>query len=173
MNTDDQGRQHEQIPPPLIRADVIEAAKQAAREEIAPALAAMFIATPRPSFQAIYDLAASELVFGRAIIMGDAAFVARPHVGAGVTKAALDAVCLADALADHDSMEAALAHYGRSRKAAGDWIISRAREFGAICIHGQADRPAERMQRAERAWQEYLTMPDRIHEWGLQALAAE
>jgi len=29
------------------------------------------------------------------------------------------------------------------------------------------------MQRAERAWQEYLRMPDRIHEWGLEALAAE
>ena len=139
MNTDAQGREHEQIPPPLIRQDVIDAAKQAAREEIAPSLAAMFIATPRPTFQAIYDLAAPQLVFGRAIIMGDAAFVARPHVGAGVTKAALDAACLADALADHDSIEAALAHYGRTRKAAGDWIIDRAREFGATCIHGKTD----------------------------------
>jgi len=173
MNTDAQGRQHEQIPPPLIRQDVIDAAKHAARAEIAPSLAAMFIATPRPTFQAIYDLAAPQLVFGRAVIMGDAAFVARPHVGAGVTKAALDAACLADALRDHDGIEAALAHYGRTRKAAGDWIIGRAREFGAICIHGQTERPAERMQRAERAWQEYLRMPDRIHEWGLEALAAE
>ena len=50
---------------------------------------------------------------------------------------------------------------------------SRAREFGAICIHGETGRPAERRQRAERAWAEYLTMPDRIHEWGQQALAAE
>jgi 2-polyprenyl-6-methoxyphenol hydroxylase-like FAD-dependent oxidoreductase len=173
MNTDAQGRQHEQIPPPLIRQDVIDAAKQAARDEIAPSLASMFAATPRPTFQAIYDLAAPELVFGRVVIMGDAAFVARPHVGAGVTKAALDAACLADALRDHESIEAALAHYGAMRKAAGDWIISRAREFGAICIHGQKDRPAERMQRAERAWQEYLRMPDRIHDWGLEALAAE
>jgi 2-polyprenyl-6-methoxyphenol hydroxylase-like FAD-dependent oxidoreductase len=173
MNTDAKGVQHEQIPPPLIRQEVIDAAKQAAREEIAPSLAAMFVATPRPTFQAIYDLAATELVFGRAVILGDAAFVARPHVGAGVTKAALDAACLADALADHDSIEAALAHYGRTRKAAGDWIIDRAREFGAICIHGQTERPAELMQRAERAWQEYLRMPDRIHEWGLEALAAE
>ncbi|MEA2870811.1 MAG: hypothetical protein QOH67_787 [Hyphomicrobiales bacterium] len=173
MNTDEQGREYEQIPPPLIRQDVIDVAKQAAREEIAPSLAAMFVATPRPTFQAIYDLAAPELVFGRAVIMGDAAFVARPHVGAGVTKAALDAACLADALADHDDIEAALAHYGRTRKTAGDWIIDRAREFGAICIHGQTERPAERMQRAERAWQEYLRMPDRIHEWGLEALAAE
>jgi 2-polyprenyl-6-methoxyphenol hydroxylase-like FAD-dependent oxidoreductase len=171
MNTDAQGRQHEQIPPPLIRADVIDAVKQAAHEQIAPSLAEIFAAA-RPYFQPIYDLAAPELVFGRAIIMGDAAFVARPHVGAGVTKAALDAACLADALQEHDSIEAALAHYGRTRKAAGDWIISRAREFGAVCIHGEKGRPG-RMQRAERAWQEYLHMPDRIHEWGLEALAAE
>jgi 2-polyprenyl-6-methoxyphenol hydroxylase-like FAD-dependent oxidoreductase len=172
MNTDASGKTHEQIPPPLIRQDVIDAAKNAAREEIAPSLASMFVATPRPTIQAIYDLAAPQLVFGRAVIMGDAAFVARPHVGAGVTKAALDAACLADALRDHESIDAALAHYGRVRKTAGDWIIDRAREFGATCIHGQTE-PEGRMRRAERAWQEYLHMPDRIHEWGKQALAAE
>ena len=171
MNTDEQGVRHEQIPPPLIRQDVIDAAKQAAHEDIAPSLASIFGAA-RPSFQAIYDLAAPQLVFGRAVLLGDAAFVARPHVGAGVTKAALDAACLADALRDHDGIEAALAHYGATRKAAGDWIIARAREFGAACIHGQTE-PEGRMRRAERAWQEYLHMPDRIHEWGLEALAAE
>ena len=171
MNTDAQGVRHEQIPPPLIRSQVTEAVKQAARETIAPALAEIFVAS-RPYFQPIYDLAAPELVFGRAIIMGDAAFVARPHVGAGVTKAALDAACLADALAEHDSIAAALSAYGATRKAAGDWIISRAREFGAICIHGK-EGGAGRKERAERAWAEYLTMPDRIHEWGLEALAAE
>ncbi len=173
LNTDESGKLHEQIPPPLIRRDVIDAVKKAARDVIAPSLADIFVATPRPTFQAIYDLAAPELVFGRAVLMGDAAFVARPHVGAGVTKAALDAACLAGALQDHSSIEAALAHYGRTRKAAGDWIVTRAREFGATCIHGETGRPAERMERAERAWQEYLHMPDRIHEWGLQALAAE
>jgi len=171
MNTDEQGVRHEQIPPPLIRQDVIDAAKKAAHEDIAPSLASIFGAA-RPSFQAIYDLAAPQLVFGRAVILGDAAFVARPHVGAGVTKAALDAACLADALRDHASIEAALVHYGRTRKAAGDWIIERAREFGATCIHGQSE-PEGRMRRAERAWQEYLHMPDRIHEWSLHALAAE
>ena len=171
LNTDEQGRTHEQIPPPLIRRDVIDAVKQVARDSIAPSLADLFVAS-RPYFQAIHDLASPQLVFGRAVIMGDAAFVARPHVGAGVTKAALDAACLADALVEHDGIDAALVHYGRVRKAAGDWIIERSREFGAICIHGKKDE-AGRMQRAERAWQEYLTMPDRIHEWGKHALAAE
>ena len=78
-------------------------------------------------------------MFGRAIIMGDAAFVARPHVGAGVTKAALDANCLADALRDYESIDDALAHYGATRKAAGDWIIDRSREFGAT-LHPRQDR---------------------------------
>jgi 2-polyprenyl-6-methoxyphenol hydroxylase-like FAD-dependent oxidoreductase len=171
MNTDAEGLRHEQIPPPLIRADVIEAVKQAAREQIAPSLADIFVAS-RPYFQAIHDLAAPQLVFGRAIIMGDAAFVARPHVGAGVTKAALDAACLTDALRQHGEIDAALSAYGAARKAAGDWIIARAREFGAVCIHGRSGE-AGRKERAERAWAEYLTMPDRIHEWGLEALAAE
>ena len=147
LNTDEKGVRHEQIPPPLIRRDVIEAVKQVAREAIAPSLADLFTRS-RPYFQAIHDLASPQLVFGRAIIMGDAAFVARPHVGAGVTKAALDANCLADALRDHESIDAALAHYGATRKAAGDWIIDRSREFGATCIHGQTD-PAGRMRRAE------------------------
>ena len=171
LNTDEQGKTHEQIPPPLIRRDVIDAVKQAARDSIAPSLADMIIAS-QPYFQAIHDLASPQLVFGRAVIMGDAAFVARPHVGAGVTKAALDAACLADALRDHDSIEAALAYYGATRKTAGDWIIDRSREFGATCIHGKTD-PAGRMRRAEKTWHEYLTMPDRIHEWGKHALAAE
>ena len=106
-----------------------------------------------------------------AIIMGDAAFVARPHVGAGVTKAALDAACLADALQEHDSRGSARA-LRRYAQARGRLDHRSCREFGATCIHGKTDG-AGRMQRAERAWQEYLHMPDRIHEWGLEALAAE
>jgi 2-polyprenyl-6-methoxyphenol hydroxylase-like FAD-dependent oxidoreductase len=44
-------------------------------------------------------------VHRRAAILGDAAFVARPHVGMGVTKAALDAESLADALLDISDIE--------------------------------------------------------------------
>ena len=58
------------------------------------------------------------------------------------------------------------------RSARGDVLLPNAREFGAICIHGRKGG-AGRKERAERAWHEYLTMPDRIHEWGLEALAAE
>jgi 2-polyprenyl-6-methoxyphenol hydroxylase-like FAD-dependent oxidoreductase len=72
------------------------------------------------------------MVFGRAAILGDAAFVARPHVGAGVTKAALDAFCLADAImAAGGDLDAALARYDRERCRFGEWIVGRGRDLGA------------------------------------------
>jgi 2-polyprenyl-6-methoxyphenol hydroxylase-like FAD-dependent oxidoreductase len=86
----------------------------------------------QPFFQAIYDLASPRLVFGRVALLGDAAFVARPHVGAGVTKAALDATCLAAAIAGHGGdLDTALTRYGSERQRFGDWIVGRGRDLGA------------------------------------------
>ncbi len=100
MCTDATGRHHANgIPPPLIRRDVIERIKAEARATIAPQIAEIF-ARCAPFFQPIYDVTSPRLVFGRVVLAGDAAFVARPHTGAGTTKAALDAACLADSLRD-------------------------------------------------------------------------
>ena len=89
--TDASGRRHgTAIPPPLIRSEVIADIKATCRALIAPQLAEIFVRTAQPFFQAIFDLESPRIAFGRVAIVGDAAFVARPHVGAGVTKAAID-----------------------------------------------------------------------------------
>src|ERR1700692_1767063 len=94
------GRHHAAgIPPPLIRPNVIAKIKADAKAIIAPQIAEIF-ARPAPFSQPIYDLIAPQIVFGRVVLAGDAAFVARPHAGAGTTKAALDAACLADSIRD-------------------------------------------------------------------------
>jgi 2-polyprenyl-6-methoxyphenol hydroxylase-like FAD-dependent oxidoreductase len=71
------------------------------------------------------------MVIGRVALLGDSAFVARPHVGAGVTKAALDAACLADAIAASGNLASALARYDRERCAFGRALVARARQLGA------------------------------------------
>ena len=71
-------------------------------------------------------------MFGRTVLLGDAAFVARPHVGAGVTKSALDAQCLADALRTHGDVAAALASYQRDRLVIGQRMVARSRRLGAF-----------------------------------------
>ena len=97
--TDASGRCHgTSIPPPLIRPEVTAAIKATARALVAPQVAEIFARTAQPFFQPIFDLESPRTVFGRVALLGDAAFVARPHVGAGVTKAALDAASLADAV---------------------------------------------------------------------------
>jgi 2-polyprenyl-6-methoxyphenol hydroxylase-like FAD-dependent oxidoreductase len=131
--TDAQGGRHgSAIPPPLIRPDVVADLRRIAKAELPPALLDVVERTEQPFFQAIYDLASPRVVFGRVAVLGDAAFVARPHVGAGVTKAALDAVCLADAIAEaRGDLDAALARYDRERCRFGDWIVGRGRDLGA------------------------------------------
>jgi 2-polyprenyl-6-methoxyphenol hydroxylase-like FAD-dependent oxidoreductase len=175
LNTDAAGRQHEQIPPPLIRDDVIAAVKADARALLAPSIAETFVRSGRPIFQAISDLASPQLVFGRVALLGDAAFIARPHVGAGVTKAALDSACLADALAAH-GIEAGLARYDRLRRAAGEWAVARSREFGG-CVSGDeslrhmsAEQEAER---SARVFREYAALHTEVRQWTDQTMRAD
>ena len=85
---------------------------------------------------------------GRIALIGDAAFVARPHVGAGVAKAAQDAVALADALALGADVESALHAFEATRLPVGRRIVARARDLGAA-MQAQHASPRERAM-AER-----------------------
>jgi 2-polyprenyl-6-methoxyphenol hydroxylase-like FAD-dependent oxidoreductase len=132
--TDATGRRHGvAIPPPLIRHEFIRELKASAAAVLAPEMATIVERTEQPLLQAVFDLESPQLVFGRVVILGDAAFVARPHVVAGVTKAALDAQCLADALvATGSDVEPALAHYDTERRRFGHSLVARARHLGAF-----------------------------------------
>jgi 2-polyprenyl-6-methoxyphenol hydroxylase-like FAD-dependent oxidoreductase len=133
MSTDATGYCHGMaIPPPLIRKEVVASLFREALDQLPPQHVDLLHAE-QPFFQAIYDLECDKLVFGRTVLLGDAAFLARPHVGAGVTKAALDAQCLADALQSHgDDIASALASYQRDRLTIGKRMVARARRLGAF-----------------------------------------
>jgi 2-polyprenyl-6-methoxyphenol hydroxylase-like FAD-dependent oxidoreductase len=129
--TDASGHCHgTSIPPPLIRPDVIAAIKAAAHALVAPQVAEIFARCRQPFFQPIFDLESSRTVFGRVALLGDAAFVARPHVGAGVTKAALDAASLADALRTGD-VATGLEHYQHEQLPFGCGLVRLGRDEGA------------------------------------------
>jgi 2-polyprenyl-6-methoxyphenol hydroxylase-like FAD-dependent oxidoreductase len=129
--TDATGRRHgTAIPPPLIRPEITAGIKATARALVAPQVAEIFARTPQPFFQPIFDLESPRTVFGRVALLGDAAFVARPHVGAGVTKAALDAASLADATAG-DDIGGGLLRYQSAQQPFGSGLVALGREEGA------------------------------------------
>lgn len=133
MFTDASGRRHGvSIPPPLIRPELIRDLKEHAEARLAPQIAALVARAAQPILQAIFDLESPRMAFGRVVLLGDAAFVARPHVGMGVTKAALDAQGLTDALAESGGdLAAALVRYDRERWRFGSQIVERGRRLGA------------------------------------------
>ena len=140
--TDANGRYHGMaIPPPLVRPEVIADIKATAQALVAPQIADVFTRA-QPFFQPIFDLESSRTVFGSVVLIGDAAFVARPHVGAGVTKAALDATRLAEA-ASTEHLPLSLAQFEREQILFGRGLIGLGREEGAY-YSAQLKPPEER-----------------------------
>jgi 2-polyprenyl-6-methoxyphenol hydroxylase-like FAD-dependent oxidoreductase len=142
--TDASGKTHEgNIPLDRIRPDVIAGMLEEARRVLSPQFFEVVSKTEQPFYQPIYDLESARLVFGRVVLLGDAAFVARPHCGMGVTKAGADAVALADALAGGRPVEAALRAYESVRQPFGAYIVGFARKLGAY-MQAQVLTAAER-----------------------------
>ncbi len=130
--TDASGTTHAiSIPPPLIRPEAVAEMRRDAERLVAPQCRAIVALIDEPILQPIYDLETPQMAFGRVAIMGDAAFVARPHVAAGVAKAADDAIALTEALDAEDDVAAALRRFEGRRLPVGQRIIQRARHLGA------------------------------------------
>jgi len=96
---DRDGRQHHaSLPFGGTPDSAIRDLRDLARREVHPMLAALVAATPQPFLQTIVDVVPTRTVFGRVCLLGDAAFVVRPHTAGATAKAARDAMTLARAL---------------------------------------------------------------------------
>ena len=108
-----------------------------------------FSRAPRRSSSRSTTSRRRSLVFGRVVLAGDAAFVARPHAGAGTTKAALDAACLADSIRDagDDLVPAWRATSACSYRSAARWSSSTASEGAYLSaqLKPKAERTADEL----------------------------
>ena len=144
--TDERGTTHAiSIPPPLIRREVIAEMRADAERLLGPQFRQLARLIDEPILQPIYDLESPQMAFGRVAIAGDAAFVARPHVAAGVSKAADDAAALADTLTAEPDVPSALKRFEAARLPENARIIERARHLGAYL---QATQTQEEKARA-------------------------
>jgi len=151
------------IAPHLIRPDVTAEVRRLASRLFAPQIAELVGMVKQPFFQAIFDLECPSVVQGRVALLGDAAFVARPHLGMGTTKAALDAQWLVDALqAEPGDLQAALARYNESVCRFGRLAVARGRWLGA---HLEAQVTKPRSERTEHELH-HMPLPVLLREYG-------
>jgi 2,6-dihydroxypyridine 3-monooxygenase len=119
------------VPRGFVPRDRVSELAERARASLPPPLAEVLIATPDPFIQVIFDLAVERTTSGRACLIGDAAFTARPHIAAGTAKAAEDAWTLAAALDGVcGDVEQALLRWSRRQIALGAAAVARSREAG-------------------------------------------
>jgi 2-polyprenyl-6-methoxyphenol hydroxylase-like FAD-dependent oxidoreductase len=119
------------IPPNKVSWREVARMRTDGRRLLAPPFAEIVEKCAQPFLQPIYDVASSEIARGRVALLGDAAFVARPHVGMGVTKAMQDAMALEQALREHGSTPQALQAYAAVRAAIALRVVKRGRRLGA------------------------------------------
>ena len=124
------GQQFEDgIPPNEIREEIVNDLFKEAEEKLPPQLVELVKITKQPLIQPIFDLQSIKMKNGRVLTIGDAAFTARPHVGMGVTKAAMDAFTLSEYLEDSSNLDD-LDKWEHSRLKESQFIVNRSRKLG-------------------------------------------
>ena len=129
--TDEAGQRRElSVPPGAVAARHVAEMRAVARARLPAPIARVVESVERPFLQVIYDIEVPRMAFGRVCLLGDAAFVVRPHAAAGTAKAAADAWALAEALARDGDVPAALARWETEQVALGAQLLERTRRIG-------------------------------------------
>jgi len=130
--TDRAGRTHQfSLPPGALQDKYAAALRADADDLLAPPFRALIHATTEPFIQLILDLTVPHMAFGRVLLLGDAAFVPRPHTAGGSAKAAANALALAQALQRDDRpLEQALREWEAFQLRAGIAMTNSGQRMG-------------------------------------------
>ncbi|QIB35749.1 FAD binding domain-containing protein [Ancylobacter pratisalsi] len=122
------------LAPGQVRPEIVAGLREDAARLLPPSFRAAVEAETRPFVHAIFDYATPRMTSGRIALMGDAAFVARPHTAMGVAKAAGDAFALRKALVEHEDLAVALAAYAADRAPRDEAIVAYGRRLGRSLV---------------------------------------
>jgi 2,6-dihydroxypyridine 3-monooxygenase len=147
------------VPPGFVADEHVSRLRADAARRLPESLAEAMARTPEPFIQVILDVDAPQIAFGRACLIGDAAFTLRPHVAAGTAKAAEDAYRLGAAVAAAGGdVHVALAAWEPTQLALGRDLAARTRAAG------------QRLQGG--TWRVGEPLPFGLHEAGDSAMPA-
>jgi 2,6-dihydroxypyridine 3-monooxygenase len=136
--TDSGGQHHDlSVPPGAVAATAVAELREAAARLLSDNLAALVLATQQPFIQRVVDVEVPRMAFGRVCLLGDAAFVARPHAAAGTAKAAADGWSLAAAMAATDDVADGLLRWQPGQLELGRSLVRRSGQLGDTQFRGE------------------------------------
>ena len=132
------------LAPGTVSRAALDDLRAASAAHLPPPLAELVEATPEPFVQVVFDIEVPRMAFGRACLIGDAAFALRPHAAVGSAKAAEDAWTLGAAMRDAGfDVPRALAAWEPGQLALGRSALARTRRAGERAQHTNEWRVGE------------------------------
>lgn len=123
---------HASIRPGQLSDESVSTLRKLASERLPAVFTQLVLATRAPFIQAIFDALSPDFVDGRVALIGDAACTLRPHTASGTSKAAHDAVSLAQSLApDATDVVQRLAQYSTQRRAEVASLLEKGPQLAA------------------------------------------
>lgn len=127
------------LPQGKIQPELVEQQQAIVQEILPDVFQHLFEQTKEPFIQPIYDLSVPRMAFGRVCLIGDAAFVPRPHTAASTSKAIANAVELAGCVqASGGNVVAALTSWEPSQLELGNYLKVHGKLLGERAQFGRS-----------------------------------
>ncbi|MYZ38286.1 MULTISPECIES: FAD-dependent monooxygenase [unclassified Streptomyces] len=156
------------LPPGRLHAELTTYLRALVADSFPPYWALRVLRTPPETtfIQPIYDLEVPHYTSGRMVLVGDAASVARPHIGGGSVKALQDATALEAAWVTGSSWQEVLERYDANRCAVGAAMVALARRMGSAQVENTPDWSAMGQPEFDVWWQDQNKGSDRRSGFG-------
>lgn len=163
------------LPPGRLNAELTARLRALVADNFPPYWAARVLRTPAEDtfIQPIYDLEVPHYTSGRMALVGDAASVARPHIGGGSVKALQDATALEAAWVAGDTWKEVLERYDTSRGPVGAAMVALARRMGRAQVEETPDWSAMGQPEFDVWWQDQNSGSDRRSGFGGHSLKTD
>ncbi|MFF3749107.1 FAD-dependent monooxygenase [Streptomyces sp. NPDC002018] len=162
------------LPPGRLHAELTAHLRALVADTFPPYWASRVLRTPPETtfIQPIYDLEVPHYTSGRMVLVGDAASVARPHIGGGSVKALQDATALEAAWVTGSSWQEVLERYDAGRSAVGSAMVALARRMGSAQVENTPDWSAMGQAEFDGWWQDQNKGSDRSSGFGGHSIKA-
>lgn len=162
------------LPPGRLNSELTARLRALVADNFPPYWAARVLRTPAETtfIQPIYDLEVPQYASGRMVLVGDAASVARPHIGGGSVKALQDATALEAAWTAGDSWNEVLESYDAGRRPVGAAMVALARRMGGAQVENTPDWSAMGQPEFDMWWQDQNKGSDRRSGFGGHSIKA-
>ncbi|MFC9603057.1 FAD-dependent monooxygenase [Streptomyces niveus] len=156
------------LPPGRLNSALTAHLRALVADNFPPYWAARVLRTPAETtfIQPIYDLEVPQYTSDRMLLVGDAASVARPHIGGGSVKALQDATALEAAAVAGGSWKEIAEAYDTNRGAVGASLVALARRMGSAQVENTPEWGAMGQAEFDAWWQAQNSGSDRNSGFG-------